>query len=220
MNKNPITPWIQKAKATGIDVALEIPVLSNKKEAIFSLIRWAEENELHWVNLNELEYSESNFIFLNKLKYSVKDDISAAVKGSQETAQHILSRVNNENLTLGVHYCSVSFKDGIQLKNRIKRRAINIAKEYDIISEEGTLLKGAIYKSDIPLIQLYELLKNEYNVSESLLFVDKDKNRIEIGLWILEKIAKQLTSKGYTCYLVEEYPTADRLEVERIPLPL
>jgi hypothetical protein len=220
MNNNPITTWIQKAKATGIDVALEIPVLPDKEEAIFSLLRWAEEHELQWVNLNELEYSESNFEYLDNMKYCIKNDISAAVKGSQETARHIISRVYTENLTLGVHYCSVSFKDGIQLKNRIKRRAFNIAKEYEVITEEGTLLKGAIYMSETPLIHLYSVLKNEYNVSENLLFIDTEKNRIEIGLWILEKIAQQLSTNGYMCYLVEEYPTTDRLEVERIPLPL
>ena len=51
------------------------------------------------------------------------------------------------------------------------------------------------------------------------MFIDKDKNRIEIGLWILEEIVDELTENGYECYMVEEYPTADRLEVEKIPLP-
>ena len=47
-----------------------------------------------------------------------------------------------------------------------------------------------------------------------------DKNRIELGLWILEKIAGDLKKQGFECYMVEEYPTADQLEVERAPLPL
>ena len=55
---------------------------------------------------------------------------------------------------------------------------------------------------------------------EKFLFIDKEKNRIEIGLWILEEIADDITRQGYKCFMVEEYPTSDRLEVERSPLPL
>jgi len=50
--------------------------------------------------------------------------------------------------------------------------------------------------------------------------LDKKKERIEIGIWILEKIAKNLKKRGLKSYIVEEYPTADALEVERTPLPL
>jgi len=41
-----------------------------------------------------------------------------------------------------------------------------------------------------------------------------------LGLWILEKISPELKERGLECYMIEEYPTADGLEVERIPLPL
>ena len=64
------------------------------------------------------------------------------------------------------------------------------------------------------------LLKEKYNISEKFIFLDKEKSRIEIDLCILEKIALKLKKKGCECFMIEEYPTADRLEVERIPLPL
>lgn len=220
MDKSPIIYSIKNALNTGADVALEIPVIPNMEEEIFTLIKWSDYNELHWVNLNELEYSERNFEFLNNRKYTVKNDTSAAVKGSQESAINIIKMVQHENLNIGVHYCSVSFKDGIQLKNRIKRRARNIAKSYEIISEEGTIIKGVIYTSDKAIIKLYNLLKKDYNISERFMFIDNKKNRIEIGVWILEKLAIELDKKGCKCFLIEEYPTADRLEVERIPLPI
>jgi len=220
MDKSPISYSIKNALNTGADVALEIPVIPNMEEEIFTLIKWSDYNELHWVNLNELEYSERNFEFLNNRKYTVKNDISAAVKGSQESAINIIKMIQHENLNIGVHYCSVSFKDGIQLKNRIKRRARNIAKDYEIISEEGTIIKGVISTSDKAIIKLYNLLKKDYNISERFMFVDNKKNRIEIGVWILEKLAIELDKKGCKCFLIEEYPTADRLEVERIPLPI
>ena len=68
--------------------------------------------------------------------------------------------------------------------------------------------------------QLFISLKENYDVPEKFIFLNKEKSRIEIGLWILEKIALKLKMKGCKCFMVEEYPTADRLEVERIPLPI
>jgi len=38
---------------------------------------------------------------------------------------------------------------------------------------------------------------------------------LEVAPWVLEDLAALLP---FRCYLVEEYPTADRLEVERQPL--
>jgi pyruvate formate-lyase activating enzyme-like uncharacterized protein len=219
MDKSPISQSIKNTVDTSVDVAIEIPVLPDMEKEIFSLIQWADDQNLCWVNLNELEFSERNAEAFHNKGYVVKDDISAAVRGSQETAYNVLKMVQQEDIDIGVHYCSVSFKDGVQLRNRIKRRAKNIAKEYEVITEDGTLLKGAIYNADRSLRQLFLLLKKEYDVPEKFLFIDKEKNRIEIGLWILEKIARDLTRQGCQCFMVEEYPTADRLEVERSPLP-
>jgi pyruvate formate-lyase activating enzyme-like uncharacterized protein len=45
--------------------------------------------------------------------------------------------------------------------------------------------------------------------------LDGGRNRLEIAPWILESIAPSL---GRPSFLVEEYPTADGLEVERTRL--
>ncbi|UCD14366.1 MAG: radical SAM protein [Thermoplasmatales archaeon] len=219
IDKSPLKNPIKNVLDTSADIALEIPAIPDMERDMFSLIKWANDNELRWVNLNELEYSERNCESLENRNYVVKNDISAAVKGSQESAFAVLKRIQNEDFNIGVHYCSVSFKDGIQLKNRIKRRAQNIAKEYEVITKEGTIIKGAIYKPDTSLDQLFMLLKEKHDVSEKFIFLDKEKNRIEIALWILEKIAFDLKKSGCECFMVEEYPTVDRLEVERIPMP-
>jgi len=125
--------------------------------------------------------------------------------------------VAQNDFKIGVHYCSSSFKDGIQLSNRIKRRAKNVAKDYEIISDEGTLIKGVIYTKS-SLKELFHFIKNEFNVDDDLIFLGK--NRIEIALWVLEEIVPILIKRGVDCYMVEGYPTADKLEVERTPLPL
>ncbi|MDH7517567.1 MAG: radical SAM protein [Candidatus Thermoplasmatota archaeon] len=220
IEKSPIISAIKNALKTDIDVAFEIPSLPNMEREMFSLIRWAEGNGLSWVNLNELEYSERNCDALSLRNYVVKNDISAAVKGSQETALKVLSMVSKEDFRVGVHYCSSSFKDGIQLRNRIMRRANNVARGHEVISDDGTLIKGAIYSKKESLQKLFLSLKREFKISSEHLFINKKKNRVEVGIWVLEKIAPVLKKRGLECYMVEEYPTADALEVERVPMPI
>jgi len=220
MDKSPIIPAIKYALATNADVALEIPTIPQMENEMFSLIRWANELGIKWINLNELEYSERNADNLNRRNYTVKDDISAAVSGSQETAYGVLEMVAHEDIDMGVHYCSSSFKDGIQLTNRIKRRAHNVAQDHEVISNEGTLLKGVIYAQHGSLQELCMSIKQEFSIADNHIVLNNEKNRIEIGLWILEKIASILNARGFECYMIEEYPTADGLEVERTPLPI
>ena len=204
---------------TTADVAIEIPVVPKMEKEIFSLITWADSQGIQWINLNELEFSERNCHAFRTRGYTVKNEISAAVLGSQQSAQNIIKKVQKGAFTIGVHYCSVSFKDGVQLKNRIKRRANRTAKPYDVITKDGTFIKGTIYSSNHSLKTLIVVLKKTYKVPSHLLFLDYEKNRVELAAWLLEKIAPKLSQYNYQCYLIEEYPTADRLEVERIPLP-
>jgi len=221
MHKSPTVKGIINSLETDVDVSIEIPVIPEREDPIFSLIKWADEKNLKWVNLNELEFSETNAEKLINRGFSVKDDISSAVKGSQNTAESVLDMVSlNDDISIGVHFCSSSFKDGIQLKNRIKRRAESIANEYEVISDEGTLLKGIICPGSNTLDNALIALQDKYRIEQKFFYLDKEKNRIEIGVWILEKIAEDLSKNGFECYMVEEYPTADHLEVERIPLPL
>lgn len=218
MENSQVNKHIQMAVDTGIDVAIEIPSIPNMEEQIFKLVKWSNKKNIKWINLNELEFSETNADALIKKSYTVKDDISAAVKGSQELAYKVIERISKENLVIGVHYCSSSFKDGIQLRRRIMRRAINIAKISDIITEDGTIIKGVIYAKEKPLNPIVELLTKEFNLDNKEIYVNKENNSIEINYKFLEKIAPNLKKHKLECYIVEEYPTADQLEVERVPL--
>jgi uncharacterized protein len=211
---------IKSALKKVVDVAIEIPAIPGMEKQIISLIKWANENSISWVNLNELEFSETNAKQLMEKGFDVKDDISAAVKGSQESAIEIIKEISKQEIDIGLHYCSSSFKDGVQLKNRIKRRAKSIVKDFEIITDEGTILKGVIYAKNISLEKIYFLLTQKYGISKNKFFINKDKNRIDIDPLILEKIAKELNELGFSSFIIEEYPTADALEVEKSSLPL
>lgn len=220
MNSSPLQKTIQNLKKESIDVAIEIPAIPSMQNQIIQLIQWAEQQEIKWINLNELEFSERNVDALLKKGYTVKNELSAAVSNSQQTAYDIIKNIQQQQLHIGVHYCSVSFKDGIQLRNRILRRAKHTAKDYEIITTDGTLVKGIIQPVGISATKLYQWILQTYDIQEKFITINKEKNRIEIGLWILEKIAESLHQQGHHCFMVEEYPTADHLEVEKIPLPL
>ena len=194
---------------TALDVGIEVPALPGKEEELVRMIQSAFDAGVQFVNLNELEFSESNWGMMERYGLEIKDELSSAVKGSEETAMKVLERLPD----LPIHFCSSTFKDSVQLRNRLARRAEHIAKEYDVITDDGTLVKGIVYHKDLD--EAYRFLAETYDVPDELMFIDRDRNRLEIAPWILEEVGTELP---YRCYIVEEYPTEDRLEVERTPI--
>ena len=192
-----------------IDVGFEVPALPDHEEDLIALLSYASKIGVSFVNLNELEFSESNWDMMDKHRYDMRDDISAAVSGSEDVAMRMMERFPD----LPIHYCSSCFKDGVQLRNRLIRKAEHIAQEYDVVTEDGTLLKGYAYPDDLE--EGAAFLRDEYDVPDQLMCIDSENNRLEVASWVLEEIADELPFK---CCISEQYPTADRLEVERIPL--
>jgi len=192
-----------------IDVGFEVPCLPDHAEGLSALMEYASSAGIGFVNLNELEFSESNWDMMDSHDYDLKDEISSAIASSEELAMRMIREYPNVN----IHFCSSAFKDGVQLRKRLIRRAEHIAREYDIVTEDGTLLKGLIYSDDLDAAA--DHLKRRYDVPDILMFIDRERGRIEIASWVVEELADELP---YRCYIVEEYPTEDRLEVERTPL--
>lgn len=202
---------IALARKLGMRTGLEIPSIPGMHKEIIQLAIAAEKVGAQFINLNELEFSESNWQALLDRGFKVKDDISSAIKGSQETALKVAEALKGRKLI--VHYCSSSFKDATQLRNRIMRRARNTATELEIITEEGTFIKGVI-ECQNPKVMLKNIRK-EYELPGKLARLDPEKGRIEIAAWILEDLP---AIEGCSYFIVEEYPTADRLEVEKQPI--
>lgn len=211
LTKTDFAHAVKLSKALGMDVGLELPVLPGRRADLERAIRFADEFDLDFVNLNELEFSETNWRTLRRLGYDLKkeDDVSSGVEGSESLALSLLKM----DVSVPLHYCSSSFKDGIQLRRRIMRRAKNVRKPHEILTDDGTLLKGVIETDDIAATGAWILEK--FHVPGRLVWSDCQKNRLEIAPWILEKISKKIDLPSF---IVEEYPTADRLEVERTPL--
>lgn len=192
----------------GLTVGLEVPALPGFDKELRKMVSDSASLGVDFINLNELEFSEGNWDMMSFNGYELKDDISAAIAGSEELALSVMKASS-----VPIHFCSSAFKDSVQLRKRLIRRAEHISLPYDLVTEDGTILKGILYADDID--EAVSLLRDTYDVPDELMRVDTDRNRLEVASWVLEELADELPFK---CYIVEEYPTADRLEVERIPL--
>jgi len=197
------------SKGLGLDVGLELPVIPGREKDLVSAIKFADGAGLDFINLNELEFSETNWRALRTLEFDVRDDVSSGVRGSEKLALDLLEL----DAYIPLHYCSASFKDGVQLRRRIMRRAKKVRRPFEVLTEDGTFLKGIIETNDISMTGAYIL--KEFDVPGELICANASKGRLEIAPWVLEEIAGELDLPSY---IIEEYPTADRLEVERIPL--
>ena len=192
-----------------VDVGIEIPSIPSMKKETIHLLKTLGPL-VDFININELEFSSTNWKELVDRGFKEKSDVSSAVSGSQEFAMELLE----EDLGTSVHYCSASFKDGVQMRNRIMRRANRVVRDWEIITEDGTLVKGIILGDDPE--ETVKLLLEEHEVPPEKLWLNSDKWYVEVYLPILEELASMLEGR---CYGIEVYPTADALEVERWPLP-
>ncbi|HQQ24819.1 MAG TPA: radical SAM protein, partial [Methanomassiliicoccales archaeon] len=178
-------------------------------DGLLSICRHAADIGLDFVNLNELEVSETNCQALLGRNFHVRSDVSSAMQGSMETSWQVMEETGD---AVPVHFCSSSFKDQVQLRERLKRRAKRMARPMDLITSEGMVLLGVIETEDLEAaVRALE----EQEVPPELYQSDEKRKRLEVAIWVLEDLADVLP---FRCYLVEEYPTADRLEVERQPL--
>lgn len=192
--------------STKMDVGIEVPSIPGMEDELSELVRYADSVGIDFINLNELEFSESNWSMMSEHDFEVKDDISSAVLGAHETAIAVMKRNRKTN----IHLCSSAFKDGVQLRKRLIRRAEHICTDYQAVTDDGTLVRGYVYSDDLDAV--VEKLR-ELDVPDELFSVLE--NKVEVAPWVLEDIADDL---GYKCYISEQYPTADGLEVERTPL--
>ncbi|MEA3379186.1 MAG: radical SAM protein [Nanoarchaeota archaeon] len=225
--------WHKIKFKTSMDKGIEIPVIPGKYNEILKLIGFID-GEVKFLNLNELEMADCSSCKLVEKGFETKNDYSYAVKGSEELAKKLL-RHCEKNTKLNVHYCTVKLKDAVQMVKRLKLRAENVAMEYDKISKDGTLLRGAVYlpelKPDFGFNKRIKNLKNKklllgkleklrrkimkrYGVGKSMIKVDEKKVRLLTSKDIAQKYARNLKMKGYYVCWVEDDPTYDQFEIE------
>lgn len=204
--QSPYASALQNAKDLGMEVGIEIPSLEDAEK----VAAFAEEMGI-FLNLNELEFSDNNSEALLKNGFSLESDISCAVAGSCVHAENAFRACKR------VHFCSSTYKDAVQLRKRFQRIAKNTAREFDEITEDGTLIYGVINGGDQALAG--EILREE-EVPDELFEVKEGK--IEIAWWVLEDLKdilkEELEPSGTKLFIIERHPFEDGLIVELIPL--
>lgn len=212
-------------------VGVEIPAIPRYEEKTTKLIDFLA-GKIDFINLNELELSDTaaKHYKLQELGYKPKDDLSYGVAGSKEMALKMLAYARAKGIP--AHFCTAKLKDSVQMKKRLQLRAQHARLPFDIPLAEGTLLRGCVYLKELaPGMSYAEKLKNAdkdkavqqlNNIRTTLVtklnlhevVVDQNKLRIILPCKIAKKNATKLKKLNLVPAIVEEYPTADALEVE------
>lgn len=208
MDNSAFVNRIKWAQDTGMTVGIEVPSIPGTEDDTRALIEFSRRMDLDFINLNELEFSETNFERLLGRGHTIKNDVESGAKGSSELGLQMV----REYRDYPVHYCSAAFKDGVQLKNRLKRRARNVARSIDAVTSDGTIIRGVIQGAEINDIVLR---LQQIGVERELFHINIPRNRVEVPPWILPDLKKLL---DLDMYEVEEYPTWDAIEVERLKI--
>jgi pyruvate formate-lyase activating enzyme-like uncharacterized protein len=224
------------------NVGIEIPATPGLHETQFfqdyvklyaKLCRdYGKENG--FININELEISERNFIKLVKRKLVTEQDennLGISVEGSNSEAIQILEFISNEYPIISTHYCPAGQKDGIQLPNRLLHRAHTVMLASDYVIEDwtesgssrGLLIRGVIRLSQSKksntvnmeyLKKIKKKLTESFNIPKDQISLDLERRQILTRADFLEENSKEIKEAfpELIIGMVEEYPTDERLE--------
>ncbi len=194
-------------------VGAEMPAIPERayEKRLIELAGFLDSVGAHFLNLNELEFSEGNRYDLISRGYNVRDDSGIAVFGSKEVARKVLKYVEEETGILG-YFCSAEVKE-LQVLNRWRRRARNVVKPYQRITDQGTLVFGIIKGSRSELLALRELLEGK-----GLYHLELEDMELRVPPDILLEMRSMLLSKGLNAEIVEIAPLDSYFEISRNPI--
>jgi pyruvate formate-lyase activating enzyme-like uncharacterized protein len=219
---------IQLAIRLGFDVGIEIPVIPTKGSSYYQDLTDEFErvipknNRFYFINLNELEISETNYRNILSHELEVDEVKLSAVKNSSKLAIKIVEWAST-NTKVPVHYCALATKDNVQLPNRLFRLAMNTKLPSDVVIEEGTdrglLIRGVIKTEDYNLEEVKRYLVLDLDVPADLVHIDHENQRLLTNAALLEEITEEIVTKYPKTQLgmAEEYPSYDNLQTTFIP---
>jgi pyruvate formate-lyase activating enzyme-like uncharacterized protein len=187
----------KRAKEMGFAIGIEVPALPGLELLIAAL------PDLDFLNINELEWGDTNADEMRNRGFLLADSLHNAVEGTEDWAEKLCRHEK-------VHWCSSAFKDAVQLRERLKRTAENTARPFDEVTYDGTVVYGVVEPSSrnkSACVQLCERRLDEGSYEDC-------GDRIEMAWWLLEKYAGELEGKKY---VVERYPNGGMV-VEVTPL--
>ncbi len=182
-----------RARGLGFEVGLEVPALPEVGFLEAAL------PDLDFLNINELEWGESNAPEMRSRNLQPEDSVHNAVAGSREWAFSI-SRHEK------VWFCSSRFKDSVQLRKRLLRVARNTARPFDEVTYDGTIVYGLVEN-----IRAVPSVLHDYGQD---MYIMRD-GAIETAWWIVVEERERI---GGEKSIIERYP--DRgIIIEVTPVP-
>ena len=204
---------VMAAHQAGICVGVELPAEPDKEEKLLALLDELNDSPVQFLNLNELEITVGNQENMDVRGFNLAGGITAAAAGSAELAIRLKQVAKNMNFH--VKFCTATFKDAGQLRNRFRRRAKATLRPYEILSNDDTILFGAIPCSLEDAADDVKELSENLGLIDAWIRYDASTQRIEIPLSAAEEIAEQL---NVPVLMIEVHPTHERLEVGSVYL--
>ncbi len=144
---------LQDAKAVGLHAGVEIPAIKD----VPAIVK-ATKQAYAFLNLNELEFSETNYTEMIAKGYASQTESYAAC-GSEDVARRIVRSAPH------TYFCSSTSKDRVQLRERLKRKANCLARDFDEITEDGTIVYATIRcTNDLKFLE--GLSKERFSIDE------------------------------------------------------
>lgn len=126
---------LKSALNYSFDIGIENPAMPDFA-SLRDLVMEGYRLGVQFINLNEMEVSESNYTGILSKGFKVNPD-GLTVRGSREAALHVMNWVLEEGLSINIHYCPAKFKDKYQYRRRLIKRFRRTRLPYEIINREG-----------------------------------------------------------------------------------
>jgi hypothetical protein len=214
---------IKEAKEYPWSVGAEIPAIPRNETFAIDLASYLQKIGGDFLNLNELEFTKSNAKALLERGF-VSYEENEAVIGSSDAALRTLAEVSKVAPDVILHFCTSVTKDRIQLRERYKRRAKNVAFPYETPTEEGLLSFGQIDidQSNLSIDEWVAYLIDCFDIPKEMIGYNHMQELIFIPEYMLVTIASDLKEEmgeSITMSLVEKYPIDEEIITRMDPLP-
>jgi uncharacterized protein len=202
----------------------EVPVIPTEEnyQYLLKLADYLDMIHADFLNLNEFEICESNQEVLSKRNFSIKPGTIATVEGSNEQVQRFLKEFHPRS-NMSIHFCQVLLKDKIQLRRRYIRRAEHIRREFEVVTEDGTLLYLQIKGTAKSLQMLYKTLIDEAEIPKKMIDFNGYHGYLDLPAFLQEESSflEMISEHKIKAGLIEILPFREKenqIVVEYTPL--
>ena len=209
---------------SGMLTGVEIPCEPDKENELMQLLETMRDMPVQFLNLNELEITVGNHDNMEVRGFNLSDEITAGAAGSGELATRMRDRVMaasigaadpedgavREPYPYHLKFCTATYKDSGQLRRRFIRRGEHTISPHEILTEDGTLLFGAVDCSQEDSEGWIEEIHTETGLPRRFMLYDSENERIELPLSMAEELVGEIDAP---ISLVEVHPTHERLEM-------